>query len=86
MGALTYLEVQVIHPICWWSWAGRSAPRRNVIVNSARYVPGESELARPRAGPRPRRRGAPIRETTVAVCGVQAAKPGERAHPIAPAA
>ena len=38
---LTYLELYVIHAICWWCVASATCASFHVVVNSLRYVRGE---------------------------------------------
>jgi uncharacterized membrane protein len=47
-GVLTYLELQVIHAICYRCVASAICASFHVVVNSARYVHGEPKIA-PRA-------------------------------------
>jgi uncharacterized membrane protein len=42
---LTYLELNVIHAICYWCVASAVCASFHVIVNSIRYVRGEPKLA-----------------------------------------
>jgi uncharacterized membrane protein len=42
---LTYLELNVIHAICYWCVASAVCATFHVIVNSIRYVRGEPKLA-----------------------------------------
>ena len=42
---LTYLELNVIHAICYWCAASAVCASFHVIVNSIRYVEGEPQLA-----------------------------------------
>ena len=42
---LTYLELNVIHAICYWCVASAVCASFHVIVNSIRYVRGEPQLA-----------------------------------------
>jgi len=42
---LTYLELNVIHAICYWCVASAVCATLHVIVNSTRYVRGEPQLA-----------------------------------------
>jgi uncharacterized membrane protein len=44
---LTYLEVAVIHAICYWCVGSATCAALHVIVNSARYVRGEPSVGRP---------------------------------------
>lgn len=48
---LTYLEVNVIHAICIWCVASATCAACHVVVNSARYVRGDTYIP-------PRRRAA----------------------------
>ena len=41
---LTYLELNVIHAICYWCVASAVCATLHVIVNSTRYVRGEPQL------------------------------------------
>jgi uncharacterized membrane protein len=42
---LTYLELNVIHAICYWCVASAVCATLHVIVNSIRYVRGDLQLA-----------------------------------------
>ena len=42
---LTYLELSVIHAICYWCVASALCATCHVVVNSIRYVRGEPRLA-----------------------------------------
>ncbi len=42
---LTYLELNVIHAICYWCVASAVCASFHVIVNSIRYIRGEPRLA-----------------------------------------
>ena len=42
---LTYLELYVIHAICYWCVASATCALFHVVVNSTRYVRGEPVLA-----------------------------------------
>jgi len=42
---LTYLELEVIHAVCIWCVASATCASLHVIVNSARYVRGEPNIA-----------------------------------------
>ena len=42
---LTYLELNVIHAICYWCVASAVCATCHVVVNSIRYVRGEPQLA-----------------------------------------
>ena len=44
---LTYLELNVIHAICYWCVASALCATLHVVVNSIRYVRGEPQLAYP---------------------------------------
>lgn len=52
---LTYLELYVIHAICIWCVASATCAFFHVIVNSARYLRGEPDLAYGGAGRGPAR-------------------------------
>jgi uncharacterized membrane protein len=41
---LTYIELNVIHAICYWCVASASCALMHVVVNSTRYVRGEPVL------------------------------------------
>lgn len=43
-GVLTYLELQVIHAVCYWCVASAICASCHVVVNSARYVRGEPKV------------------------------------------
>lgn len=42
---LTYLELNVIHAVCYWCVASAICAALHVVVNSARYVRGEPQPA-----------------------------------------
>ena len=42
---LTYIELNVIHAICYWCVASATCALFHVVVNSTRYVRGEPVLA-----------------------------------------
>jgi uncharacterized membrane protein len=42
---LTYLELNVIHAICYWCVASAVCATCHVLVNSIRYVRGQPQLA-----------------------------------------
>ena len=42
---LTYIELNVIHAICYWCVASATCALLHVVVNSTRYVRGEPVLA-----------------------------------------
>ncbi len=44
---LTYLEVEVIHAVCYWCVSSATCAALHVIVNSARYVRGEPNFGQP---------------------------------------
>lgn len=44
---LTYLEVAVIHAICYWCVGSATCAALHVIVNSTRYVRGEPSAGQP---------------------------------------
>ena len=44
-GVLTYLELNVIHAICYWCVSSAICASLHVAVNSARYVRGEPNIA-----------------------------------------
>lgn len=43
-GVLTYLELNVIHAVCYWCVASAICASFHVVVNSARYVRGEPKI------------------------------------------
>jgi uncharacterized membrane protein len=45
--ALTYLELNVIHAVCYWCVASALCATLHVVVNSIRYVRGEPQFAQP---------------------------------------
>jgi uncharacterized membrane protein len=45
---LTYLELNVIHAICYWCVGSATCAALHVIVNSARYVRGEPHIGQRR--------------------------------------
>jgi uncharacterized membrane protein len=53
---LTYLEVAVIHAICYWCVASAVCAALHVVINSARFVRGE--VTEPHAGALPEPAGA----------------------------
>jgi uncharacterized membrane protein len=50
---LTYLELYVIHAVCIWCVASATCALLHVIVNSARFVRGEPNVARAPDRPSP---------------------------------
>ena len=42
---LTYFELNVIHAVCWWCVSSATCAFFHVVVNSARYVRGDPQLA-----------------------------------------
>lgn len=44
---LTYLELNVIHAVCYWCVASATCAALHVVVNSARFVRGEPDLGPP---------------------------------------
>ncbi len=47
---LTYLELEVIHAICYWCVASAVCATLHVIVNSTRFVRGEPTVGSPERG------------------------------------
>ena len=48
---LTYLEIRVIHAICYWCVSSAVCASLHVVVNSARFVRGEPEAVPPTEPP-----------------------------------